>query len=327
VFAGKPGDRKWFSLGVMSWVYPEVLKKDSLWSTKLFRNTDSPYTEIETLFAYDPSVWVGCGGPPDLVKRIGLPVFNCSGSQTLRKQISLPNLKSKVGCGSPSDTMRNKYSKSYLQGGYYSENYLFPELRSYSALIGNAKLAEMRIDAYCQKITDLQRELQPSDLVTRPRALAKGEDGGNLPRAGIVDAGTDRKIPGDDAERLLVMDPDIIFLAVGSPKEYMSEACWQGLKAVRDRRVYRRPGLYEWWATGMTFKPIEVRWMAEVAHPDRLQPKVRQLLGERVMSEFGYRLSDDQIDQIFHVADNAGSVGAERFTRNYQTTNNQRLSK
>jgi hypothetical protein len=74
----------------------------------------------------------------------------------------------------------------------------------------------------------------------------------------------------------------------------------------------------EWWAGGLTFKPIETRWMAEVAHPDRLQPKVRQILRDRMMNEFGYRFSEDQIDQQLHVTENADSVGIERFTRDAQ---------
>jgi hypothetical protein len=85
--------------------------------------------------------------------------------------------------------------------------------------------------------------------------------------------------------------------------------------------------MMEWWAGGLTFMPIETRWMAEVAHPERLQPKVRQILRDRMMSEFGYRFSDEQIDLQLHVAENSDSVGTERFTGNYQTTNEQRSTK
>jgi len=156
--------------GVMSWVYPEVLKKESLWNTRLFLKTDSPYTEVENLLAFDPSVYVGCGGPPDLVRRIGLPVFNCGGSPALRKRSGLPDLKSKVGCGSPPDAMESHYPASYVKGGgYYSESYLFPGLRLYSALVGHPEQAEPRIDAYCQLVAELQQELQPSALAYRPR--------------------------------------------------------------------------------------------------------------------------------------------------------------
>jgi ABC-type Fe3+-hydroxamate transport system substrate-binding protein len=305
VYADKPG-------GVMSWVYPELLKKDSLWNTKLFAKTDSPYTDVERLLAFDPSVLVGCGGPQDLVVRIGLPVFNCGGSDDLRRRRGLPDLTSKVGCGTPSDPMQNRYGK---RRGYYTEGGLFSGVRTYSALIGHPEFAEPRVDAYCQAVADLREELQPSTLTSRPQVLAEGESPGNLPRAGIIDAAMVRKIPGDDAESLLVMNPDMIFLPQGTPRDFMRDPRWQGLRAVRDRRVYRRPGLMEWWAGGLTFKPLVIRWMAEVAHPERLQPKVRQILRDRMLSEFGYRFTEGQIDQQLHVADNADSAGTQRFTR------------
>ncbi len=254
--------------GVMSWVYPEVLKKESLWNTRLFLKTDSPYTEVENLLAFDPSVYVGCGGPPDLVRRIGLPVFNCGGSPALRKRSGLPDLKSKVGCGSPPDAMESHYPASYVKGGgYYSESYLFPGLRLYSALVGHPEQAEPRIDAYCQLVAELQQELQPSALAYRPRVQALGEDGANFPRAGIVNAEVDRMIPGDDAERLLIMDPDMIFITAlkVKPTEVYGRSALARVEGRTRRRVYRRPGIPEWWAGGMTFKPIAMRWMAELA--------------------------------------------------------------
>jgi hypothetical protein len=314
VYAGKPSDRAMLAKGVMSWVYPQVLKNDSLWNDWLFRNTNSPFIEVEGLLAYNPSVYVGCGGMPDVVLRLGLPIFGCGGSPALRQRSGLPDLNSRVGCGSPPDPMRSHYPK---KSGYYSESYLFPGLRLYSALIGHPELAEPRVDAYCQAVADLRQDLQPSTLANRPRVQAVGEDGGNFVRAGIVDAEAERKIPGDDAERLLLMNPDMIFLTAlkVNPRDFMQDPRWEGLKAVRERRVYWRPSIPEWWTGGLTFKPIVMRWMAELAHPDRLQPRVRQILRDRMLSEFGYRFTEDQIDQQLHVAENADSAGTERFAR------------
>ena len=313
VYAGKPSDREWFAKSALSWIYPRVLHNEAIWNTRLFQNSSSPFTEIETLLAYDSSVYLGCGGPPDLVRRVGLPVFNCGGSPALRQRLGLPDLKSDVGCGRPPDSMRDRYPQAYLNGGYYSESYLFPPLRLLSALINHPEAAQPRIASYCTAIAALRQELDPATLTSRPRVEAAGEDKGNLARAGMIDVDAERKIPGDDGERMLIRDPDTILLANGPPKEFEEDPRWQGLKAVRNKRVYRRPFLVEWWATGLTFKPIEIRWMAEVAHPERLQPKVRELLRDRVQSEFGYHLSDDQIDNILHVSENSGSVGGEAF--------------
>jgi len=323
VYAGKPSDRRRFANDVMSWVYPEVLKNDALWNAHLFRETDSPFPEIETLLAYNPSVYLGCGGPPDVARRVGLPVYNCGvpgGSFSLHR----PDLRTKIGCGLPPDPTQRLYPQHYVkEGGYYSESYLFPGLRSLSALIGNPAIAEPRIDSYCQAVLDLQQELQPSSLTHRLRVSALGEDRGNLPRAGVLDAEADFWPRGDDGERLLALDPDIIFITGlnASPREFMRDPRRQGLKAVLERRVYKRFG------GGITTKPIAMRWIAEIAYPERLPPEVRQLLRDRMFASFGYRLSEDQIDEMLNVNQNSSSAGAERFTRGYRTANEERSAR
>jgi hypothetical protein len=303
VYAGNVGLRRFYDKGVMNWVYPEVLNNAGRWNDRLFRDMASPYTEIESLVAFDPSVYVGCGGPEDLVRRVGLPVFNCGSAKGAQARAHALALLKDVGCGDPPNPRRT----------WYPEGYLFPGLRSYAALVGRPELAERNVAEYCQEIVQVREELQGSAF-RRPRVWAAGEEPGNFSRAGMVNAEPPR-FRGDNPEELLAMDPDVIFLVVGSPREFNEDARHQGLKAIRDRRVYRRPGNLEWWTTGLNFKPMEIRWMAELAHPDRLQPKLRQMLRDHVLKEFGYRFSEEQLDLQLHVAENANSAYAERFTR------------
>lgn len=84
---------------------------------------------------------------------------------------------------------------------------------------------------------------------------------------------------------------------------------------MRDRRVYRLPGGDS--PGNLLCGPILARWMAEIAHPDRLQPGTRAALRKRIAQEFGYRLSDDQIDTALHVDENRAQPGSGRFTRSY----------
>ncbi len=145
-----------------------------------------------------------------------------------------------------------------------------------------------------------------------------------LPPAGVVNAAG--PVPQNpDVERILVMDPDMIFLMGHgqSPQEFAADPRWRGLKAVVDNRVYRMPGDPHGGGglAGLHFQPLWVRWMAEIAHPDRLQPRLREVLRERFESEFGYRLSDEQIDQFLHIDENIGAAGYARFTKNYQASN------
>jgi len=72
---------------------------------------------------------------------------------------------------------------------------------------------------------------------------------------------------------------------------------------------------------GPIFQPIWTRWMAEIAHPDREQIGTRQALRGRLITEFGYRLTDDQIDMLLLIDENKGQPGYERFTRNYRSSN------
>jgi ABC-type Fe3+-hydroxamate transport system substrate-binding protein len=297
VYAGNSDRRKGFSESMMSLVYPQVAKNDNLWNARLFRNTSSPFLELETLLSYNPGVYLGCGSSVSLMRNIGLPV-----------------LISRAGCGGPQKVMSCAGSPISDYWAHYPEGPIFISLRVDAALAGHPELAEARIASYCRALTDLHQELQPSTLPNRPRVLMEGEYKGDFPRAGVVDASAERRIPGDDDERTLIIDPDMIFIigTNASPKIYMQDPRFRGLKAVQDRRVYR------WSHGGLTEKPAKIRWLAEIAHPERLQPKARQLLRDRMFSEFGYRLSEDQIDHMLNVEENSNSAGAERFTRGYQ---------
>jgi hypothetical protein len=298
-YAGDSSRRKDFARSLLSQVYPEVLNNDRLWRSNVFRNTASPFIELESLLTHDPGVYLGCGGPEALMRSIGLPVVSpwgsCGGPQ---KPMFCP------GFPVPASPVRAAWS-------YYSEGVFFISLRVHSNLTDQTELAQVRMASYCRAIADLENELQPRTLDYRPRILMAGQYRGDFARAGVVDVETERKIPGDDAERTLIMDPDMIFFFPGSPKDFMRDPRWLGLKAVRNRRVYR------WAQTNLTFRPAAIRWLAEIAHPDRVQPEVRQLMRDRMMSEFGYRLSDQQMDEMLHVAENSSSVGTERFTRDY----------
>jgi ABC-type Fe3+-hydroxamate transport system substrate-binding protein len=299
-YAGDSKARQDFSKSLMSQLYPKVLSNNHLWRSGVFQKSTSPYVELETLLAYDPSVYLGCGGPLAPMRSVGLPVLSIWGS-----------------CGGQQKPFACPGSQVHARWSYYSEGVFYIQLRVISDLIGQPELADARIASYCQSLADLEKELQPRTLDYRPRVVMAGQYKGDFARAGIVDAETERVIPGDDAERLLIMDPDMIFFFPGSPKDFMQDPRWNGLKAVRDRRVYR------WEQSDVTVRPAALRWLAEIAHPDRLHPKVRQLMRDRMMSEFGYRLNDDQIDQMLHVKENSDSVGTERFASNYRAENQQ----
>ena len=288
IYIGGRRDPRSFNEKVANRAYPQLLERRSLWRNQLFGNSTNPYTELESLLAFDPGVYIGVGGPEQLMRNIGLPVFN------------------------------NRVGPRGVESGIVAS-------RADASLIGHPELGEARIAAYRRVNDSLLNELHLSTLAKRQRVALMGAssrertisvvygpggeyDGLYFPRAGVVSAAMGSA--SENVERLLAIDPDVIFL-LGSgetPREFMQDERWLGLKAVRERRVYKDPAYPAWVPSGITFRPVEVRFFAEFAYPDRLQPKLRQLLRDRTFDEFGYRLSDDEIDSILHVDEDSSSA-------------------
>ncbi|MGD0657744.1 MAG: ABC transporter substrate-binding protein [Syntrophorhabdales bacterium] len=299
-------DRPWFAKQVASRIYPQVLKRDSIWDASGVSHSRGSNAEIETHFAFDPGAYLGAAwGAVPLMRRVGIPALYVAA-----------------------------HTKNW-------DEYIFSFARVATALIGQPGRGEVLIARYRQAYVDLDQELHASSLTSRPRVLIMGSSRRNrgwlplksiknsyqiyLPPAGVANGSEGWTGEQQDAERILAMDPDIIFLVgrsddsrpAQSPQEFMRDPRWRGLKAVHEKRVYRMPGTGPGGLAGLIFQPIWVRWMAEIAHPDGMEPRTRHVLRERLMIEFGYRLTDDQIDVLLWMEENKGSAGYERFSRNY----------
>ncbi len=76
-------------------------------------------------------------------------------------------------------------------------------------------------------------------------------------------------------------------------------------------RVYRAPPGLDCFIAA----PFYERWLAEIAHPDRLQPKARELYRRYIKWLLNYDLTEDDLDIAFAVKDNRAMTGAARFER------------
>jgi len=298
-------DRTGFADSTMSWIHPEVLKNDSIWNPAVVYRGRGAHAEIETLYAYDAGAFLGNSlGSVPLLRRVGLPALYVS-----------------------------MHEKNW-------DEVCFSTARIDTALIGHPERGEALISSYRQAYADLARDLKPESLVQHPRVLIMGSSKGDtgwlyvksernsyqiyLPPAGVDNASIGFTGERPDAERILAMDPDIVFLVGRSdgkhpqqgPQEFMHDSRWLGLKAVQQRRVYRMPGFGPGGLAGLQLQPIWVRWMAEIAHPERLEPTLRQSLRDNFRQKFGYQISDEQIDFLLHVDENQGSAGYGRFMAN-----------
>jgi len=305
LYAGGPIERARFVGTILSWVYPELLNTDSFWQENVISRGRGPYAEVEGLMAYNPGAYIGAGssgGPLPLMRSVGLPVVDTWGS---------------------------------VRG---AEAVLFQVARIESALIQHRERGEAMIAHYLKAFAELKQDVEPATIRQRPRTLTMGSSFRDklrlgvsgqrsvyvevyYPRAGLVDASVGNIGTHDDAERILAMDPDMVFLFgspgdslhMESPEEFLRDTRWQGMKAVRDRRVYRMPG------RGCP-APVLVRWMAELAHPERMRPATREVLRKYVLDEYGYRMTEDQIDKVLDLEENRAQPGYERFVRVKQDT-------
>jgi len=285
------GGRRAFATYFMSRFYPQLLA-DTLW--------DCP-NDIESVFAHAGGVTFFSIGDTRLMRRLGLPLLTAW-------------------------PWSRDFSLSHTA------------VRVINAALGHEAEGEAMIADQQQAFAELRKELRPETLTTRPRLLhmfSSPRDWNHLSvftdarfleaddHMGVVNAGIGFENPGrySDAERVLAMDPDIIFLYGGGVASFLADLRWQQLKAVRLRQVYAivmgfRPGLPTY---HLDDPPLMARFGAEIAHPDRLRPKIRDLTRAHFLKAYGYRLSDDEIDDMLRVADNIRSAGFGRFVRSTAT--------
>lgn len=305
--AGGRLDRAWFAQELMGRIYPGLLRRDELWTDTMFANT-------EAMLAYDPGAYldgtIGPYGAFSVLRSVGLPVLFTS---TLADETY--------------DAM------------------CYSEARIETALVGHPERGEALIADNKRAYAELAQELHPETLGAPIRVLtmfsnrSMGRFGAAhfnpftniyLQRVGAINASIGWSGANwDDTERILAMNPDYIFLSgsavtppgfpkwgvTDGPRDVMRDPRWAGLKAVQAGHVYRLPG----WAPGLLenlhLQPLWVRWMAEVLHPDRMQPKLRAMLRAHFVKWFGYRLSDAEIDAQLHIDENGHQPGYTRFLR------------
>ncbi len=122
---------------------------------------------------------------------------------------------------------------------------------------------------------------------------------------------------GVDIEEVLTWDPDIVLLGNfddAVPADVYGDPVWQGVSAVRSRRVYKVPlGGYRWDPPGQE-SPLMWRWLWSVVHPDG-QPAAgfRRRIVDYFQFLYGYRPSDQQMDTMLWTDVNDGSANYQQF--------------
>jgi ABC-type Fe3+-hydroxamate transport system substrate-binding protein len=274
-------------------IFPQVVANPRVWETDGISNANGPKVDIERLLQFNPGVFLGWYTLAEPIERIGLPFVGFK---------TFPADRDELGFA----------------------------IRTYARVVGKPEWGEAIIARGNQLYQDLGDDLRPTSDMVKPRYLyllgrkddrSVGQLGNRnhysrffIPPAGVENGcKCDNYYESVDAEHIIAEDPDIIVLDPHPhnelPDEFVKDPRWLALTAVLNHRVYRAPpGIDQYIAS-----PIWSRWLAELAHPDRLQPKVRELYLGYIEWLVDYHLSDEELDTAFSVKDNHAMVDAKRF--------------
>jgi iron complex transport system substrate-binding protein len=118
-------------------------------------------------------------------------------------------------------------------------------------------------------------------------------------------------------EQLLEWDPDIILLngfqSAVSPKDVYANGNFAGVKAVKDRRVYKMPlGGYRWDPPNQE-SPLMWKWLAMLAHPDAFNWNLREEIAKAYEFLYNHVPTEEDIDGVLRMTMNADAANYGRF--------------
>jgi ABC-type Fe3+-hydroxamate transport system substrate-binding protein len=298
--------RAWFKDQVPAWIYPELLE-DRYWQGAF---------NLETLLRDRPeqiyfgSIWIaGDVYDSDDLRRLGI-----IGVATMPDNL-------------PQDQFAALLAKLGLTEEEYDEQYrMFAAVRVMNAALNQPQFAEQVIARFKRERDAVLAELRSESIAEQDRPYVVGmgapaddwsriwvnsDDNPRLASRGV--AKFKAKGREQDAERVLMMNPDVIFGP--TLREFGDDPRWRGLDAVRNRRVYADYPPFCGYRHNPDNQPACLRSQAEILHPDRLAPKTRQAIRDHYRQSYGFEMSEEQIDILLKVEENAASLGYERFTR------------
>lgn len=117
-------------------------------------------------------------------------------------------------------------------------------------------------------------------------------------------------------EQVLTWNPDVILISgwleeKTTPADLFHSPQWSVLPAVRNRRVYKIP-LGGQRFSGIVEGPLFWQWLAELLHPNKMEPDFRNRFKETYRTVFDYPLSKAQIDEAIYAKANGQSAGYQR---------------
>jgi iron complex transport system substrate-binding protein len=117
-------------------------------------------------------------------------------------------------------------------------------------------------------------------------------------------------------EQVLTWNPQVILLGnfdAAVPSDIYGDPRWQGVDAVKNRRVYKMPlGGYRWDPPSQE-SALTWIWLTGLLHPELEQVNLRAAMRDWFSFLYKHDLTDDEIDAILMAARNRQSAGYERY--------------
>jgi iron complex transport system substrate-binding protein len=117
-------------------------------------------------------------------------------------------------------------------------------------------------------------------------------------------------------EQILVWNPQVVLLGnfdPTMPSDLYRDPRWQGVDAVRTRRVYRVPlGGYRWDPPSHE-SALGWIWLAGLLHPESVTENIRTSVRDWFGFLYKYTPTDEEIDNILFLRENAASAGYEAY--------------
>ncbi|MEM9629880.1 MAG: ABC transporter substrate-binding protein [Pseudomonadota bacterium] len=122
-----------------------------------------------------------------------------------------------------------------------------------------------------------------------------------------------------DAEMLLNANPDVIWLMGWNPRlkaeVFLDNPVYADVPAVKHRRIYKVPvGGDHWDAPNQEF-PLAWEWFTRTIHPELLDGSIRDSVRAAYPMLYGLTPSDEQLDRILRVEENAEAANYAQVAR------------
>ncbi|PAF43438.1 ABC transporter substrate-binding protein [Helicobacter sp. 11S03491-1] len=111
-------------------------------------------------------------------------------------------------------------------------------------------------------------------------------------------------------EEIYALNPEVIFITNFTqtmPKDLLESKLWQGIDAIKNKRVYKIPlGSYRWFAPSAEF-PVFLMWLAKKNHPKIFANiDIQEQLKKHFKEFYGLKLDDAGVQKILHPSPKAG---------------------